>query len=72
MRRWQCCHAVGGRRKTRLEEEGAEGAVLGELEVDDWTRGGGRTTQGKRAADDCTSQQEGGGARRSWWGQQRW
>ncbi len=41
MRRWRCCHAVGGWRKTRLEEEGAEGVALSKLEVDDWTRGGG-------------------------------
>jgi len=38
----------------------AEGAARGELEADDSTRVGGRTTRGKRAADDRTTQQEGG------------
>jgi hypothetical protein len=38
----------------------AKGAARGELEADDSTRVGGRTTRGKRAADDRTTQQEGG------------
>ena len=38
----------------------AEGAARGELEADDSTRVGGRTTRGKRAAGDRTTQQEGG------------
>ena len=38
----------------------AEGAARGELEADDSTRVGGRTTRGKRAADDRTTHQEGG------------
>jgi hypothetical protein len=37
----------------------AEGAARGELEADDSTRVGGRTTRGKWAADDRTTQQEG-------------
>ena len=51
---------------------GAEGVARGELEADDWTRGGGRTMRGKWAADDRSSQQEGGGARRSQRRQWRW
>jgi len=46
---------------------GGEGAVQGELEEEDLTRGQGWTTRGKWAVDDRTTQQEGGGARRSWW-----
>jgi len=56
----------GGRAADKtMRGVGAEGAVQGELEADDSTRGGGRTTRGKRVADDRTTQHEGGGARRS-------